>query len=97
VILMLNSIMSFIALKLKTIPDIVQQVGKNTLLIYVVHVIIIYGSIWIPGFGMFYPKSLNIPLSILAAILLIVLMFGMVLFINSIKIMRRKKTIAVEF
>ncbi len=95
-ILMLNSIMSYIALRLKTIPVIVWQVGKSTLLIYVVHVIILYGSIWIPGFAMFYPKTLNIPLSILAAILLIVLMFGMVSFVNYVKSNRRKKVVAVE-
>lgn len=95
-ILMLNSIMSYIAVRLKTIPDIVRQVGKNTLLIYVVHVIILYGSIWIPGFAMFYPKTLNIPLSILAAILLIVLMFGMVFFVNRVKSNRRKKIVTAE-
>lgn len=96
-ILMLNSIMSYIALRLETIPVIVWQVGKSTLLIYVVHVIILYGSIWIPGFEMYYPKTLNIPLSILAAILLIVLMFGMVYLVNWVKSNRRKKIVAVEF
>jgi len=94
-ILLLNSAMAYIALRIKTIPEIVQQVGKNTLLVYVVHVIILYGSIWIPGFGMFYSKTLNIPLSILAAILLIVLMFGMVSFVEKWKINRSRKLAAV--
>lgn len=96
IILLLNSIMSYIALRLKTIPAIVRQVGKNTLLVYVVHVIILYGSIWIPGFGMFYPKTLNIPLSILAAIILIVLMFGMVSLVGHLKSYRSKKIVAAE-
>ena len=95
-ILMLNSIMSYIAIRIKTIPEIVQLVGKNTLLVYVVHIIIIYGSIWIPGFAMFYPKSLNIPFSIFAAILLIVLMFGMVYFVNRMKNNYRKKFVTAE-
>ncbi len=96
VILMLNSIMSYIALRLKTIPEIIQQVGKNTLLIYVVHIIILYGSAWIPGFAMFYPKTLNIPLSILAAILLIVIMFGMISLFERLKNYRRKKIVSVK-
>jgi uncharacterized membrane protein len=95
-ILLLNSIMSYIALRIRTIPGIVQQVGKNTLLVYVVHVIILYGSIWIPGFGMFYSKTLTIPLSILAAILLIVIMFGMVSFVEKWKANRSKKLASVK-
>ncbi|MCX6170566.1 MAG: heparan-alpha-glucosaminide N-acetyltransferase domain-containing protein [Ignavibacteriales bacterium] len=95
-ILILNSIMSYIALSLKTIPEIIQQVGKNTLLIYVVHIVVLYGSAWIPGFAMFYPKTLNIPLSILAAILLIVTMFGMISLLELLKSYRRKKIVSVK-
>ncbi len=96
IILLLNSAMSYIALKLKLIPDLIKQVGKNTLLVYVVHVIILYGSIWIPGFGMFYAKTLNIPLSILAAIVLIVTMFGMVSLFERLKNYRNKKLVPVK-
>lgn len=95
-ILMLNSILSYIALRIKTIPEIVKQVGKNTLFIYVVHVIILYGSAWIPGFAMFYPKTLNIPLSIIAAVIMIVIMFGMVLLFERLKTFRRRKLAAAE-
>jgi len=95
-ILMLNSFMSYISLRLKRIPDIIAKVGKNTLLVYVVHVIILYGSAWIPGFGMFYSKTLNIPFSILAAILLIVAMFWLVSLYERFKSYRRNKIIAVE-
>lgn len=95
-VLLLNSAMSYIALQLKEIPLIVRQVGKNTLLIYAVHVVILYGSAWIPGFGMFYPKSLNIAGSIVAAILLIVIMFGMVALVEKLKLYRRKKLATVE-
>jgi len=96
IILMLNSLMSFISLKIKNIPDIISKLGKNTLLVYAVHVIILYGSAWIPGFGMFYSKTLNIPFSILAAILLIVFMFWFVSLFERMKNYRRRKIVAVE-
>ena len=96
VVLMLNSIMSFIALQLKNIPDIVAQLGKNTLLLYAVHTIILYGSAWTPGFAMFYPKTLNIPLSIIAALLMIILMFGIVFLVERLKNYRRRKFVTVE-
>ncbi|TSA27965.1 MAG: DUF1624 domain-containing protein [Ignavibacteriales bacterium] len=95
-ILMLNSLMSFISLRLKQIPDIITKFGKNTLLVYVIHVVVLYGSAWIPGFGMFYSKTLNIPLSILAAILLIVFMFWFVSLFERMKNYRRRKIVAVE-
>jgi len=96
IILMLNSFMSFVSLKIKHIPDIISKLGKNTLLVYVVHVIILYGSAWIPGFGMFYPKTLNIPLSILAALLLIAFMFWFVSLFEQVKDYRRRKIVAVK-
>lgn len=96
IILMLNSAMSFISLRIKKIPDIISKMGKNTLLVYAVHVVILYGSAWIPGFGMFFPKTLNIPLSILAALLLIVFMFWFVSLFERLKNYRRRKIVAVE-
>ncbi len=96
IILMLNSLISFISLRIKYIPDIISKIGKNTLLVYAVHVIILYGSAWIPGFGMFYSKTLNIPLSILAALLLIVFMFWFVSLFERMKNYRRRKIVAVE-
>lgn len=96
IILMLNSLMSFISLRIKQIPDIISKIGKNTLLVYAVHVVILYGSAWIPGFGMFFPKTLNIPLSILAALLLIVFMFWFVSLFERLKNYRRRKIVAVE-
>ncbi|MCL6098329.1 MAG: DUF1624 domain-containing protein [Bacteroidetes bacterium] len=96
IVLALNGAMALISMRLKTMPDLVQQVGKNTLLIYVVHIIILYGSAWIPGFGMFYPKSLNAVGSVSAAILLIILMVGMVAVVEKLKTMKKRKLAAVE-
>jgi uncharacterized membrane protein len=96
VVLLLNGVFSIMCLRINKIPLIIINVGKNTLLIYVVHVVILYGSAWIPGFGMFYPKSLNILGSVSAAIALIILMFGMVALIEFLKSYRKRKLAAVE-
>lgn len=90
-IMILNGIMSFFAVYIKRIPEIIKLVGQYTLLIYAIHIIILYGSAWIPGFGMFWPKTLNLFESILAAIALIILMFLMVHFIDKNKSIWNKK------
>ncbi len=91
ILLLLNGIMAFLSVRLSNIPELVKNIGKNTLLIYVVHVIILYGSAWIPGFGMFYPHTLNIAGSILAAMVLIILMIGMVALVEFLKLYRKRK------
>lgn len=91
VVLLLNSIMATISLFVKEIPEIIKQVGRYTLIIYAVHVIILYGSAWIPGFYMFWPKSLSLKGSILAAISLILLMILMVHLLEKYKFAFNKK------
>lgn len=91
VVLLLNSLMATIALFVNDIPEIIKQVGRYTLLIYAVHVIILYGSAWIPGFYMFWPKSLNLTASILAALSLILLMILMVHLLEKYKFVFNKK------
>ena len=91
IVLLLNGIMALLSVKLHTIPELVKNIGKNTLLIYAVHVIILYGSAWIPGFAMFYPKTLDITGSVLAAVLLIILMIGMVALLEFLKLYRKRK------
>jgi uncharacterized membrane protein len=91
IVLFLNGAMSFVSLRIKKIPDIVKNVGKNTLLIYVVHIVILYGSAWIPGMSLYYAKSFDIFGSLLAAGLLIALMFGMVAMVEFLKDYRKRK------
>ncbi|MCX7874786.1 MAG: DUF1624 domain-containing protein [Melioribacteraceae bacterium] len=91
VVLLLNSIMATISLFVDEIPEIIKQVGRYTLIIYAVHVIILYGSAWIPGFYMFWPKSLSLAGSILAAISLILLMILMVHLLEKYKFAFSKK------
>ncbi|MEG8946887.1 heparan-alpha-glucosaminide N-acetyltransferase domain-containing protein [Rosettibacter firmus] len=84
-VILLNCLMSYLAIELKTIPNLVKWVGRHTLVIYAVHVIILYGSAWIPGLNLVFAKSMSISLSILAAIMMIILMILMVIAIEKIK------------
>ncbi|MEW6653891.1 MAG: heparan-alpha-glucosaminide N-acetyltransferase domain-containing protein [Bacteroidota bacterium] len=85
VVALLISSLSIFATSVKKIPLLVQEVGRYTLIVYAVHIIILYGSAWIPGFAMFWPKSLNLAWSILAAAAMIALMGYMVHLIHKYK------------
>jgi predicted acyltransferase len=96
IVLFLNGAMSFASLRIKKIPEIIKNVGKNTLLIYVVHIVILYGSAWIPGLSLYYSKSFNAFGSLLAAGILIILMFGMVALVEFLKDYRKRKFAAAQ-
>jgi uncharacterized membrane protein len=95
-VLVLNGTMSLIALKLKGIPEIFNQAGRHTLLIYAVHVIIIYGSAWLPGFDMILHKKLNVIESSIAAVIMISLMLAMVHFWEKYKAAKKNKLASAE-
>lgn len=92
-VLILNSLMSYLALKLKTIPDLVKWVGRHTLVVYAVHVVILYGSAWLPGFSLLFAKKMDLITSILAAVIMIVLMVLMVIGIEKFKSYRKNKIV----
>jgi len=46
IVLLINSLFTYFAAKMVTIPKILILLGRNTLLIYVVHLMILYGSTW---------------------------------------------------
>lgn len=91
-VLTLNSIVSFLCLEIKTIPKILTLIGRNTLLIYVVHLVIIYGSAWNKGLYQYFAKSFSAWHSVGAASLMILAMTAMVLLINKLK-MRNKQLV----
>lgn len=84
-VLMLNSAVSFISQKIESIPKIIIIVGRNTLLIYVVHLIILYGSAWNPGLAFIYGAKLDVAPTIIIALLMITLMILMVYVFNKLK------------
>lgn len=92
-VILLNGIMAYIALRVKTIPHIVKQTGKYTLPIYVVHVVILYGSAWVPGLSLFFSRSMNITNAIIAAIIMVLAMLVMALGIEKFRAHKKNKPI----
>lgn len=86
-----TSIITFIALKINTIPRVLILLGRNTLLIYVVHLVILYGSPWNLGIVYILDKAFNPYLTILSACIMIGLMILMVYGIHKFNI--RNKTL----
>jgi len=85
-VLILNSLVSFVALKIKTIPRFLILIGRNTLLIYIVHLTILFGSAWNPGLSAIFAYSFNVWNTVGTALLMILSMTVMVLLIHKFKI-----------
>ncbi len=90
IVLVLNAFVSFISLKVETIPKVFILIGRNTLLIYIVHLMILYGSAWNLGLDYLFDKAFTPLQSISAAVLMIALMTAMVLLINKFKIRNKQ-------
>lgn len=84
-VLYLTTAISYLSTKIKKLPRLVVLLGQNTLLIYFVHVIILYGSAWNPGLVNYYDKAFNVGNSILAAVSMLLLMSLMVWCLDKFK------------
>jgi uncharacterized membrane protein len=84
-VLVLNSVISFISQKIESIPRFIILIGRNTLLIYVVHLMILYGSAWNPGLILLFGNSLQVSYTVMSALLMILLMTLMVVLLNKYK------------
>ncbi|MGE5398948.1 MAG: heparan-alpha-glucosaminide N-acetyltransferase domain-containing protein [Ignavibacteriales bacterium] len=91
IVLLLNSVVSYLAIKLHHIPALLVHIGRNTLPIYVVHIVILYGSAWSIGLWNMFAKSFNVWSTIGAALLMITLMISMVQGFQVIKVFIKKK------
>jgi uncharacterized membrane protein len=89
-VLLLNSAVSYISQKLTSIPRFLVLIGRNTLLIYVVHLIILYGCAWSPGLIILFDKTLNVWNTIGTALLMIITMTLMVMLIHRLKIRNKQ-------
>jgi uncharacterized membrane protein len=89
-VLLLTSLVSYISLKVDSIPKIIVLLGRNTLLIYVVHLVILYGSAWNKGINHFAGKTFSGWQTFSAALLMILLMTGMVILVNKLKIKNKE-------
>jgi len=88
-----NGIMAFFARNYNNIPKLITDTGKNTLLLYVVHVIILYGCAWFPGFNKYYGKTLNGVQTFVAAVIMLILMLSLVIFVEKFKNNRKNRII----
>ena len=89
-VLLLTAVVSYISLRVEKIPHLIILVGRNTLLIYVVHLIILYGSIWTPGLKILWGESFSGWQSFYAALIMLSLMMIMVLVIHKMKIRNKE-------
>lgn len=86
VVVLLNAGVLYFAQRLNNIPKIIFLAGRHTLLIYVVHLVILYGCVFFPGiYNSSLGQSLNSLQSILVAIIMVCLMAGLVTLIEKIK------------
>jgi len=89
-VLMLTALISYISISIEYIPRIIILIGRNTLLIYVIHLIILYGSAWNPGLSQLFEKSFSVWKTIGTVLAMISLMVGMVILIHKLKIRNKQ-------
>ncbi len=85
-VLFINAALSLIAIKVESIPQVVILIGRNTLLIYVVHLVILYGSAWNRGINFYFGKTFDPFITITSALFMIVIMIGLVKLLHYFKI-----------
>ena len=89
-VLLLTAVVSYISIRVNKIPFIIILAGRNTLLIYVVHLVILYGSTWSPGVNRMWSYSFTGWQSFFTALVMIILMTLMVLIIHKFKIRNKE-------
>lgn len=89
-VLLLNALVSFISLKANSIPKIIILFGRNTLLIYFIHLVILYGSAWNPGLYEWIGLSFNGWQSVISAIVMFALMTLMVVVLDIFKLRNKQ-------
>jgi len=65
-------------------------IGRNTLLIYIIHLMILYGSAWNPGLIQLYGKSFDVFTTLTSALLMITLMVSMVVLLHKLRIKNKQ-------
>ncbi|OGU48420.1 MAG: hypothetical protein A2000_02105 [Ignavibacteria bacterium GWB2_36_8] len=85
-VLMMNGLISFLSIEINSIPRIIILIGRNTLLIYVVHLMILYGSAWNPGLFQAFGRSFDVVNTVFSTLIMITLMVSMVAVIHKLKI-----------
>lgn len=90
VLLILNSLFALIAVKIKSIPRFILVLAKSSLLIYIIHLVILYGSPWSLGLYHIIGNSFTTAITILSTIIMIILMIQISLRIDKFRTAKRK-------
>ncbi len=91
IVLLLNSLVSYLAIRLENIPPLIIHIGRSTLPVYVIHLVILFGTPWTVGFYPYFGKSLDVWTSISAAVVMVTLMIAIVQSVQLVKSFYRKK------
>lgn len=85
IVLLFSGIITLLTLRIDKIPRIVVLAGQNTLLIYIVHLMLVYGSPINLGLAYLFYHKLGPIESIFFAIVVLLLMAGMIKVLDKIK------------
>ena len=96
VVLGLNGVMCLLAHRLNNIPKVVKLFGRYSLVIYVVHIIMLYGDTWFPGFNELYYQHFGIGATLVLTLIMLSLMGGMVLMLDYIKNRKKQKKVIAQ-
>lgn len=95
-VLLLISFMMYFTLGLKKVHWIIKGMGRHTLAIYVVHLIILYGCAWFPGFYKYIGRSFTPLPTIIIAVLMEALMITMVYYLEKRRFAKQQQFITVR-
>lgn len=85
-LLLVSGLLSLVSKYFENIPNFLLSVARNSLWIYIIHVIILYGSPWSIGLSQIIGNSFSPLFSILSALIMIFLMILISLRIDKFKI-----------
>jgi len=81
-VLLIVYIIMELSLRVNRLPKIIEVVGRYSLLIYIVHLFILYGSAWNRGVAFYYSYSFNGVEAIISAVVLIAVMTILAAFVD---------------
>jgi len=89
-VLLLNSVVAFTVLEVKKIHRLILLLGRNTLLIYALHLVLLYGSAWTPGLSKYIGESFGLASTLLSVAVMFLFIILLVNLIDKSKIIRKK-------
>jgi uncharacterized membrane protein len=90
-VILINGIIAFIVRKFNSMSSLIKETGKKTLLLYVLHVVILYGCAFFPGFYSYYAKSFTPIETTISVLLMVGVMLSVVLLSEKVKTLRKQK------